>query len=374
MADMRLFFAWSRVTGYMGACWRALQARGCDVRCFSAVSAEADASRAFDLDACLRDVDVRFVPRDESFDRETVRQIVLAFKPDVLFITGWSIPINRFLATDSTFRAIPKVLEFDMPWAFSPRKFAARIVLRPYLRHFDAAFVSGASAARYARWLGFGGARPIYTGLYATDMERFNGLADAHRSNSFLFVGRYAPEKGLDVLLKAYERYSKAVDDPWPLDCVGAGTLRSQLFPAPERRIGRGLVRDLGFKQPDELAEVFATHGAFVLPSRFEPWGVVLAEAAGAGLPLICTDACGARCEVLRPSGPETNGFVVRAGSVRSLAEAMIHLHRLGPGTRARMAMQSRKLAAPYSASAWAERTERIANDLLERYFGKWYT
>ncbi len=365
MANMRLFFAWSRVTGYMGACWRALQARGCYVRCFSAVSAEADASRAFDLDACLRDVDVHFVSRDESFDREAVRQTVLSFEPDVLFITGWSIPVNRFLATDASFRAVPKVLEFDMPWAFRLRKFAARFVLRSYLRHFDAAFVSGASAARYARWLGFGGARPVYTGLYATDLDRFSGLDDVRRSDAFLFVGRYAPEKGLDILLRAYDRYSKAVDDPWPLDCVGAGTLGSQLFPAPERRIGRGLVRDLGFKQPAELAAIFASHGAFVLPSRFEPWGVVLAEAAGAGLPLICTDACGARSEVLRSSGPEANGFVVRAGNARSLAEAMIRLHGLGPEARARMAVQSRKLATPYSASAWAERTERIAQEVL---------
>ncbi len=327
----------------------------------------SDASRPFDLDSCYKGIDFRSVPRDGSFDGSAIREAVAAFAPDLLFITGWSIPANRFLATDRAFRAIPKVLQLDMPWALRPRKLAARFVLWGYLRHFDAALVPGATSARYARWLGFGGRRPIYQGLLATDLSRFGGPHVPPRGNAFLYVGRYAPEKGLDILLESYARYVDSVSDPWPLDCVGAGPLRESLFPSAERRMGKGIVRDLGFKQPDELGAVFASHGAFVLPSRRESWGVVLAEAAGAGLPIICTDACGARHEVVRAGCADANGYVVRAGSPRSLADAMIRLHNLGEEARGRLSAQSRRLAAPYSAEAWAERTARLGEEIIAK-------
>ncbi len=366
MEERRILFAWPGPTGFMGACWRALQARGARILCLSATPAGPDSSRAFDA-ACDRGVDRRIIPKDGTFDREAIRAAVGEFSPDILFITGWSVPANRFLATDAAFREIPKVIQFDMPWQFRPRKFAARFVLWRYLRHFDAALVSGASAERYARWLGFGGRFPVYKGLLGTDLTRFSGQAETIRPDAFLYVGRYAPEKGLDTLLAAYRIYAGAVADPWPLDCVGDGPLRGELFPAAERRVGRGVVRDLGFRQPDELGEVFASHGAFVLPSRFEPWGVVVAEAAGAGLPIICTDACGARFELVRQEGDDSNGFVVRAGDNRALAAAMVRTHNLDKTARARMAAASLRLSAPYSAEAWAERIERIAEERSRR-------
>ena len=49
-----------------------------------------------------------------------------------------------------------------------------------------------------------------------------------------------------------------------------------------------------GFLQPRELPAWLAEIGCLVVPSRFEPWGVVIAEAAASGMPIIATDACGA--------------------------------------------------------------------------------
>ena len=358
--EQRILFAWPGMTGYMGACWRTLQEHGAAVRVVSAIPSERDASRSFNLESCHRGVDVRQVPKDDSFDHDAIFALVREFAPDVIFVTGWSIPVNRFIATHPALASIPKVLQCDMPWQLRLRKFAARFILRRYLRSFAATYVAGESSARYARWLGFGGGRPIHKGLYATDLERFLGQTTGRRTNSFLYVGRYAREKGIDVLANAYAIYSNSVEHPWPLDCVGAGAAGRVLHQIASKCHANGVVRDLGFKQPDELAKIYASHGAFVLASRFEPWGVVLAEAAGAGLPIICTDACGARHEVIR-EGVVGNGFIVRAGCAKSLARAMIRMHNLDESVRERMGAQSRLLAAPYSADAWAERTMLIA-------------
>lgn len=168
----------------------------------------------------------------------------------------------------------------------------------------------------------------------------------------------------MDLLVDAYRLYAENVAEPWPLDFAGAGPLTEALFPADKIAVGRGLIRNLGFQQPSSLPSLYASHTAFILPSRSESWGVALAEAAARGLPLICTDACGGRAELVRTSGPDANGFVVRARNVRSLAAAMVHMHNLSPEEHRRFAAASRRLAAPYSASLWAERVARIVREV----------
>ena len=186
-------------------------------------------------------------------------------------------------------------------------------------------------------------------------------MPDAPR---FLYVGRYSSEKGVDLLAEAYRLYAEGVDAPWPLDCAGAGVLSGALFPTGEVAAGKGRMRDLGFQQPAALPSLYAAHAAFILPSRSESWGVALAEAAARGLPVVCTDACGGRAELVRTSGPDANGFVARAGSARSLAKAMARMHNLGRDARRRFAAASRRLAASYSASHWAERVARIVMEV----------
>ncbi len=368
IARLRILFAWPGLTGFTGPCWRALQ-RDFVIRmkCVAAVDDPNDSSCAYTLESCFAGIDMKIVPKSGFADWGTLRDEVRSFAPDILFITGWRVPVNRLLATDAAFESIPKVFQMDMPWAFRPRKIAARFILRSYLRHFDAAFVPGAFAARYARWLGFGGKRPVYTGLLATDDAFFGDAAKASDPPSFLYVGRYASEKGVDILAEAYRLYAKSVETPWPLDFAGAGPLDTALFPTEEIAEGRGLMRNLGFQQPTSLPSLYASHTAFILPSLSESWGVALAEAAARGLPLICTDACGGRAELVRTSGPDANGFVARAGSVQSLAVAMVHMHTLAAEKRRRFAAASQRLAAPYSASLWAERVARIVTEVTER-------
>ena len=367
-AGSRVLFAWPGLTGFTSPCWRALQRDfGVRVKCVTAVDDPNDSSCAYALESCFAGIEMKTVPKSGFADWGVLREEVQAFAPDILFITGWSVPVNRFLATDEAFRSIPKVFQMDMPWTFRPRKIAARFILGNYLRHFDAAFVPGVSAARYARWLGFGGKRPVYMGLLATDDAFFGEAAPTSNFSSFLYVGRYSSEKGVDLLVDAYRLYAENVAEPWPLDFAGAGPLTEALFPTDKIAVGRGLMRNLGFQQPASLPSLYATHTAFILPSRSESWGVALAEAAARGLPLICTDACGGRAELVRTSGSDVNGFVARAGSVQSLAVAMVHMHTLAAEGRRRFAAASRRLVAPYSASLWAERVARIVTEVTGR-------
>lgn len=311
---MKILFVWSGLTGYMGDCWRELAGRdGVDLKVTVDLS-ERHFGAGFDAKDVMRGLDWRSdLPSD--------------WVPDIAFIVGWRNKLCRSAALSPVLRNIPKVCCFDMPWEWRLRKFAAKFILHSYLRRFSAAFVPGKAAFPYARWLGFS---RVYDGLFSTDVSRFQEEPSPHREG-FLFVGRDSKEKGVDLLRQAYDVYRER-GGTWRLEIVNG-------------------------VQPRELATYYKSAGAFVLASRWEPWGVVLAEAAGAGLPIICTDRCGARHEVVRDG---LNGRIVKAGDLSSLVDAMFEAEKgVFDGSA------GRALAARYGCGPWADRVMAICKELV---------
>ena len=130
---------------------------------------------------------------------------------------------------------------------------------------------------------------------------------------AFLYVGRLVEDKAIDVLAAAYRRYRAFAADPWPLIVAGTGPESRRLEAEPG-------VDLLGFVQPEQLPAVFARAGCLVLPSRLEPWAVVVHEAVSAGLPVVCTRACGASTRLVLDG---YNGAIVSPDSDPGLAEAL---------------------------------------------------
>ena len=72
----------------------------------------------------------------------------------------------------------------------------------------------------------------------------------------------------------------------WELWCVGTGEKWDD-------RIVHKNIKHFGFLQPKELRDVISQTGVFVLPSKFEPWGVVLHEMVTSGMPILVSDQVG---------------------------------------------------------------------------------
>ena len=327
----RFAIVWPGFTGYMGDCWRALAARH-EVRVWiepSRYEQEFDGSE-------LAGVDSRRVVH--GFERTAVEEMK-TFTPDAMLVCGWSTPLA--VAAGAAKMPCRKVIAFDMPWERSLRKFVARWALWPKLRHFDAAFVPGKRAARYAKWLGFG---TVVEGSNPSGWERFSRAARAETPKRFVFVGRFSKEKGIAVLLEAYAKYRDAVDDPWSLDLAGSGDA--------EMRKQDG-VKVLGFVRPENMPELVADHGALVLPSLWEPWGISAMEAMAAGLATIATDACGFTSEAM-PT------VLCHAGDVDGLCNAMVKVSRMGFDERGAERMRAMQCAEKYSARKWVERLESL--------------
>ena len=355
---MKIMYCGADISGYAAACWSALAQRDDVDVLFLARYSGTGGDTAFGSDL-MHGIPCRLLSPAEFANADLVKELVVSHAPDVVFISGWCFKSYRSLLKSEALKSCRFVMGMDTPRQYTWRQLCARFLLRSYLRRMDAVIVPGERSWQYARYLGVE-ERKIHRGVYGFDVKNFN-LCHKRRAKQewpkrFLFVGRYSPVKGLDVLIQAYRKYRGSVSGPWSLTCCGKGELFSLLQGEPG-------VTDRGFVPPAQQPEVFAEHGAFILPSRYEPWGIVLGEACASGMPVICTQACGSAVELVRPY---FNGLMCATDDVDSLAEQMVWMHE-HYGELPSMGEQAMAFAAPYSAEMWANRLYHMAKEVLTR-------
>ena len=162
---------------------------------------------------------------------------------------------------------------------FSPvtRGLASRLALRCAVSE---------SAARTARAALGGDYVMTFNGI---DVDRFDHPGTPPAPSTVLFCGRHEERKGLEVLLRAFERLS----EPATLWVVGEGPLTPALkrrYPPSQRRLWLGRISD------DELAQRMDAAAIVCAPSLGgESFGVVILEAMAARTPIIAADISGYR-------------------------------------------------------------------------------
>jgi glycosyltransferase involved in cell wall biosynthesis len=258
---------------------------------------------------------------------------------------------------------VPVVLWASL-WAH-PRTLPHAVTYLPLGRLYrsaDAVVTYGPHVSRYVRARG---ARNVHVAPQAVDNEFWSApLSEPPRTAGwpreaelrFLFVGRPAREKGVDVLLQAW---AEAQLGPRAA-LVLAGARYEPRAPVQRRPAAHGPRREgivgLGPVDALELRRLYAGSHALVLPSvrtrTFrEPWGLVVNEAMNRALPVIASDAVGAAAGGLVRNG--TNGLVVRAGDPPALARALRSLAD-DAQLRERLGDAGARDVRAYSYDAWA--------------------
>jgi glycosyltransferase involved in cell wall biosynthesis len=170
----------------------------------------------------------------------------------------------------------------------------------------------------------------------ATPPHRVEGVI------ALLAVGAVVPRKGYDVLVAALARLKHL---PWRLviagDC-GRSVDTFRRLVADVAALGLSdRVRLAGTVTAEELASLYASADLFVLPSRFEGYGMAYAEAIAHGVPVIGTNA-GAIPETV----PADAGVLVPPDDVDMLAATLQRLMD-NPAERERLAAGARATAFP---------------------------
>lgn len=232
---------------------------------------------------------------------------------------------------------------------------------------FDWGIAGGKPHVRYLQQLGF----PLQriARFYDVVDNRFYQIeaAQARRSpalarqtglpeNYFLYVGRFAPEKGLDRLLEAFARYVEA-GGVWSLVMVGDGPQRKEL---EQQSAALGLsnrVQFAGLKNTRETTVYYAFASCFVLPSVREPWGLVVNEAMASGLPVLVSERCGCAEDLVEQG---RNGFVFNPERGEELTNRMLSIGSSSQKALQAMGEKSREIIAGFSPEKWASEVARI--------------
>jgi glycosyltransferase involved in cell wall biosynthesis len=348
--SLRIAFLINGLTGYLAAQYRALAKLGDDLLVVTPGSPEASGAAMADTAFADLGVDdfaelVRWAaPPDPAELVETVRR----FDPDAVFMTSWNYTPAYRAVMKAVDRRVVRVLIMDNVWRAAPKQWLGRAVHRFYVDPLvDAAMVPSDRTEFYARRLGFGPA-DVIRGSLSGDVELFGtgprtGAELAGR-RAFLYVGRLVVHKGADVLAEAYRAYRARAADPWDLHVAGIGPLADRLAAIPG-------VTMHGFRQPPQVAELMRAASALVLTSHIEPYGVVVHEAAAAGLPILCAEFAGAAPGLVQDG---SNGWVVPSGDVPAWAAAMERMSTAGPERLQAMSDVSRALAQRISPAGWA--------------------
>jgi glycosyltransferase involved in cell wall biosynthesis len=170
-----------------------------------------------------------------------------------------------------------------------------------------------------------------------------------------LFCAKLQPWKGPFDLLEAFARAD--VPESY-LVFAGDGSLKNTL---EQRAAELGIadrVRFLGFMNQSQLPAVYCASDVLVLPSHYEPFGLVVNEAMLCGCPAVVSDRVGARFDLVAPG---QNGYVFPVGDADALA-AILKAVLPDSGKRARMAAAARQRMKTWSPHEFADSVLRAVN------------
>jgi glycogen synthase len=294
-----------------------------------------------------------------------LRRAATAFRPDVIHVQCFG-PNGTYATLLSRISGIPLVVTLQGETIMDDADiFDESRVLRASLRRglARAAAVTGCSAfaladaeTRFGLAPGCGLVIPNGVDVTAAGGNGSGGRPPwMSGDRPYVFaLGRLVDKKGFDLLVDAYASLPES-DRTFDLAIAGNGPAAEEI----ERHAGVGLagdrVRLLGRLSREEVAAAMAGALFFVMPSRVEPFGIVILEAWRAGVAVIASSRGGAP-EYVRDG---TDGLLVDPFDVGALGAA---LRRLAgdDGQRARLAAAGHDRVADFSWPVVARRYQEV--------------
>lgn len=135
-----------------------------------------------------------------------------------------------------------------------------------------------------------------------------------HAPLRYLYVGRLVSVKNIGFLIRQFNKLGK------PLTIIGTGEQEEYL-----KNIACDNITFEGFISNEMLPQVYDAHDVFILPSVYEPWGLVVDEAIYWGLPVIVSNVVGCSVDMVEQLG---TGVVFESNNSNSFIEAITEIER----------------------------------------------
>jgi glycosyltransferase involved in cell wall biosynthesis len=296
-------------------------------------------------------------------------------RPDIVVVSGWSTFAAQAAIAWCRARGVPYLLvveSHDEGPRAGWRRTVKRTVVPSVVANASGVLVTGtlarnsmiargASADRgrvFANTVGVEEFGDQASRLFGKRPELRSARGAAPGDVVVLPVARLAPEKGLDVLVRAA---AGAGDERLLVVVAGEGSERARLEKlAEEAGVRLVLTGDVEWER---VVELYVAADVFALLSEREPWGVVVNEAAACGLPLVLSDRVGAAHDLLRDG---ENGTLVQTGDADAASAALRDL-AADPERRRAQGARSREVAGDWgygpSVEAFLEAVREAVDD-----------
>jgi glycosyltransferase involved in cell wall biosynthesis len=285
------------------------------------------------------------------------------FRPTILNVTGYFDWAQILLMVYARLRGVKVVLSSESSAIDRNRTAYKENIKKWILSQADVFFCFGKSSAHYLLRLGIPRSRIAVRHAAVIDEEIIrNNFLEAKKNvqkngNSFVYVGRLAPEKNLEMLVRAFIRVNKTAGNEghtWGLTFVGEGPARPVLerlaLEDPKITFAGG---HPWYKVPEWLAQ----NDVLVLPSKSEPWGLVVNEAMVCSMPVIVSSKCGCVKDIVKDG---QNGFTFDPENQEDLETALEYFVR-NPDKIEKMGETSRLIIAPFA-------TNEVAIEMIDCY------
>ena len=173
----------------------------------------------------------------------------------------------------------------------------------------------------------------------------------ALNEKNFFVAARLSEAKGFDLLMDSFYQFCQQ-DDEWKLVIAGDGELREEIidlvwqYGLQERVVFTGMT--------NQVEKYYLNSSIYLMPSKWEGWGLVVIEAFEMGLPVIAYDIV--PMDVLITNGYD--GIIVEKFDAGKYAAAMLelaHNDELRKEMGKRAVETARKFSAPKIAQLWID-------------------
>lgn len=308
-----------------------------------------------------------------------------------IFLPSFS-PLTNFLCFIAAKVAGCKLILMTESWKNTESQLVlSKILKRLIIPMFDAALVGGSPHKRYVASYGLPPSK-IFKGYDVVDVEYYVASSALYKekreigtvvlpSHYFLNLGRFVAKKNIKTLLLAYSLYLKyaasescvpkyhdstmpqSSQQPRSLVLVGDGNLKDDLVAEAHRFNLDVRIADkdselashpevviYGFQQYALTPFFFSNCDAFILPSLWEEWGLVVNEAQACGVPVIASSNAGCSEDLVQHG---VNGFLFEPNDSFALSRFMYQI-TCSQSLRKKMGTNAQQTSREWTPSKFA--------------------
>lgn len=293
------------------------------------------------------------------------------FQPTVLNVTGYFDWAQILLMIYARTKGVKIVLSSESSSADNNRSALKEKLKSWIVNQADAFFCFGKTSADYLISLGVKPVQIAVNNAAVIDEDIIKANFDlakqedkiipelTNNKHNFVFVGRLAPEKNLEMLIRAFVALQENIPaaNHWGLIFVGDGPSRLNLEKLAKESLYSGQIIFAGGFPWHKVPAWLAKSDVLVLPSLSEPWGLVVNEAMVCGMPVIVSKNCGCAVDLLENG---KNGFTFDPKEQQELENSLrFFIHN--PGKIISMGLESKRLIQRFSS-------KKVASEMVNCY------